>query len=292
MGNVMALTMRDVDEFRKICFLGLATVGKSTLSDRLAKPEFKFNPSRRETNGLDFNIIKVTADAKVHALQIWDIAGTELRTDNNLLKDYLKDTSQVVVCFDSTADNMLTQVHYAISVIESVFENMPPITIIGCKFDDPEQKDDWTRIVTSVQEQFFPGKSIPLHLCSAKNKTIYEVNSNNSLRDTDFNEFCVSLAKTSLKPASTSSTLRLPQNGSHCASPSHLGATDTSGNGRNIGSRAHRLATADYSGNIQSSSSFFGKLFCCLRGNSNDQARENAHLLEGNAPPSSPTGHR
>lgn len=147
------------DYILKICLLGEAKVGKTTLVYRFI--ENKFRTDFRSTLGV--NLLKKTVkigDATV-VTQIWDLGGQE--PFKKLRKLYLEGAEGALLLFDVTNQQSFIKLGEWISSFREVHGNKP-IVLIGNKMDLKEN----IIIDQSQAERYANENNMSLVLTSAK----------------------------------------------------------------------------------------------------------------------------
>jgi len=147
------------DYILKICLLGEAKVGKTTLVYRFI--ENKFRTDFRNTLGV--NLLKKTVkigDATV-VTQIWDLGGQE--PFKKLRKLYLEGAEGALLLFDVTNQQSFIKLGEWISSFREVHGNKP-IVLIGNKIDLKEN----IIIDQSQAERYANENNMSLVLTSAK----------------------------------------------------------------------------------------------------------------------------
>lgn len=147
------------DYILKICLLGEAKVGKTTLVYRFI--ENKFRTDFRSTLGV--NLLKKTVkigDATV-VTQIWDLGGQE--PFKKLRKLYLEGAEGALLLFDVTNQQSFIKLGEWISSFREVHGNKP-VVLIGNKIDLKEN----IIIDQSQAERYASENNMSLILTSAK----------------------------------------------------------------------------------------------------------------------------
>jgi len=147
------------DYILKICLLGEAKVGKTTLVYRFI--ENKFRTDFRSTLGV--NLLKKTVkigDATV-VTQIWDLGGQE--PFKKLRKLYLEGAEGALLLFDVTNQQSFIKLGEWISSFREVHGNKP-VVLIGNKIDLKEN----IIIDQSQAERYASENNMSLVLTSAK----------------------------------------------------------------------------------------------------------------------------
>ena len=147
------------DYILKICLLGEAKVGKTTLVYRFI--ENKFRTDFRNTLGV--NLLKKTVkigDATV-VTQIWDLGGQE--PFKKLRKLYLEGAEGALLLFDVTNQQSFTKLGEWISSFREVHGDKP-VVLIGNKIDLKEN----IIIDQSQAERYANENNMSLVLTSAK----------------------------------------------------------------------------------------------------------------------------
>lgn len=147
------------DIILKICLLGEAKVGKTTLVYRYI--ENKFRTDFRSTLGV--NLLKKTVkigDSTI-ATQIWDLGGQE--PFKKIRKLYLEGAEGALLLFDVTNQQSFIKLEEWISSFREVHGNKP-VVLIGNKIDLKEN----IIIDQSQAERYASENNMSLVLASAK----------------------------------------------------------------------------------------------------------------------------
>jgi len=143
----------------KICLLGEAKVGKTTLIYQYI--ENKFRTDFRSTLGVNLLKKTTTLDGQTIVAQIWDLGGQE--SFKKLRKLYLEGAEGALVVFDVTNQKSFDMLDDWVSSFREVHGNKP-LVLIGNKIDLVENI-----IIDEKQaEQYAMGNNMDLLLTSAK----------------------------------------------------------------------------------------------------------------------------
>ena len=147
------------DYIIKICLLGEAKVGKTTLVYRYI--ENKFRTDFRSTLGVNLLKKTITIENKTIVAQIWDLGGQE--SFKKLRKLYLEGAEGALLLFDVTNKQSFDKLGDWLSSFREVHGDKP-IVLIGNKIDLKENI-----IIDQLQaEKYSNENNITLILTSAK----------------------------------------------------------------------------------------------------------------------------
>ena len=122
--------MVEKDFIFKICLLGEANVGKTSLVYRFIKNMFK--EDFKSTLGVNLLKKDVEIEGKVVSTQIWDLGGQE--SFKSLRKLYLQGAHGALIIYDSTKKITFEKVEEWVQNFRDTREN-EPLLLIGNKID-------------------------------------------------------------------------------------------------------------------------------------------------------------
>lgn len=120
----------------RVCLLGDAGVGKTSLLSRFVDNSFKDNYNN--TIGVDFRIVTLKQDNTIYKIHIWDTAGQE--RFRSLALNYLNNSHGFIFIYDITDkesfNNVLNWVNLALEKNVRTIANF----LVGNKCDNEEQR--------------------------------------------------------------------------------------------------------------------------------------------------------
>ncbi|OWF44692.1 ras-related protein Rab-22A-like [Mizuhopecten yessoensis] len=115
----------------KLCLLGEAAVGKSSIVQRFVKDQFR--PALESTIGASFMTKRVEVDGKHYAFQIWDTAGQEKY--RALAPMYYRGSAAAIVVYDITREQTFRAVKEWVSELRKNAAQDIVLAIAGNKCD-------------------------------------------------------------------------------------------------------------------------------------------------------------
>jgi len=143
----------------KVCLLGEAGVGKTSLLYRYM--EDKFRTDFKSTLGVNLLKKTVKIDDKNIAAQVWDLGGQD--SFKKLRKLYLEGADGALIVFDVTNQESFDKLDDWVSIFREVHGNKPLI-LIGNKID----LEDRIKIKPKSAEKYAKDNRMRLILTSAK----------------------------------------------------------------------------------------------------------------------------
>lgn len=134
--NNNQIEIKQLGEPKKIVLLGDGCIGKSTLFEKLSHltdPEYTFQKKYKATDNFDFNRLKITTNAGIATIDLWDTAGQETR--GGMLRDaYLKGADGVLLLYDVTESSTTENIPKWLDQIKKVSPGVP-VAVLGNKSD-------------------------------------------------------------------------------------------------------------------------------------------------------------
>jgi small GTP-binding protein len=121
----------ECDHQFRLCLIGDASVGKTSLLNRYCENTYKEN--QENTIGVDFNTITLKNNDLKIKLQIWDTAGQERFRSLNV--NYFKSAHAFIYVYDITKKNTLKHLETWIDLVNQNNKNSANSLIIGNKKD-------------------------------------------------------------------------------------------------------------------------------------------------------------
>lgn len=147
----------------KVVLLGDASVGKSSLVNRLVQNTF--SESLPSTVGAAYQAITMKTDEKdtIVKLEIWDTAGQERY--RSLAPMYYRGAQAAVIVFDLTNEASLNSAGVWIDELKTKGDDKMTVAVVGNKFD---RTSDIT-VAQSAAEEFVASQGASFYMeCSAK----------------------------------------------------------------------------------------------------------------------------
>ncbi|KAL0216810.1 hypothetical protein P9112_008994 [Eukaryota sp. TZLM1-RC] len=119
----------------KVCVIGDAAVGKTTLVNRLTKGEF--SPFYHATVGVEYSTHEYVIEGCKITLQLWDTAGQESSL-SSLTSNYFRNSHAALLCFDVSSPKSLSNVPQWCARVDDVCTNdasRPLLFVVGLKTD-------------------------------------------------------------------------------------------------------------------------------------------------------------
>lgn len=136
----------------KICVIGAASTGKSTIVHRLLKGEFKENTEA--TVGVEFHTYKINVEGTQISLDIWDSAGQERY--RSVSKGYFRDAIGCVLVFDISNNKTFNDVSFWLNEFRELSNQNAFVLLVGNKTDLQSQRE----VTSEIAEQFANDKHI------------------------------------------------------------------------------------------------------------------------------------
>ncbi|KAL0212635.1 hypothetical protein RCL1_006261 [Eukaryota sp. TZLM3-RCL] len=124
----------DHDYSFKVCVIGDAAVGKTTLVNRLTKGEY--SPFYHATVNVDYSTQKYVIEGCNVTLQLWDTAGQERSLA--LTTTYFRNAHAVLLCFDVSSPKSLANIPQWCQRVDDVCtqgSTRPLVFVVGLKTD-------------------------------------------------------------------------------------------------------------------------------------------------------------
>ncbi|KAL0235994.1 hypothetical protein GEMRC1_002576 [Eukaryota sp. GEM-RC1] len=118
----------------KVCIIGDAAVGKTTLVNRLTKGEF--SPFYHATVSVDYSTQQYVIEGCNVTLHLWDTAGQERSL--GITSNYFRGANAALLCFDVSSPRSLSNVPLWCSRVDDVCtndESRPLLFVAGLKTD-------------------------------------------------------------------------------------------------------------------------------------------------------------
>ncbi|MCU0542560.1 MAG: leucine-rich repeat protein [Oscillatoriaceae cyanobacterium Prado104] len=115
----------------KVLLVGQATVGKTSLINRLTQN--KYNPNEPQTDGLNITNWQITVNTKTVKLNIWDFGGQEIYHATHQF--FLTKRSLYILACNCRTSEDENRLEYWLKLIES-FGDASPVIIVGNKCDE------------------------------------------------------------------------------------------------------------------------------------------------------------
>jgi Ras-related protein Rab-8A len=188
------------DHLVKLLLIGDGAVGKSSLLMKFI--DNKFVPSIPQTIGMDFKVKMVTLGGQCLKLQIWDTAGQE--RFQSITKQYYRNAAAIIMVYDVTNEKSFVDIRGWAAHIAANVEEGAERMLVGNKSDCEPSK----RAVDAARGKALADEyGIPYMETSAKDGSNVE-EAFYAIADS------VRIRLQSKKSVATSTTFRLPQNGS------------------------------------------------------------------------------
>lgn len=128
--------MQMYDYLFKIAVIGDISVGKTSLSNRVAKNIYKNN--YEATVGVEFNSIMIDVNDKKIKFHIWDTCGQE--EFKSLTTNYYRSTSGIIIVYDITNRNSFKHLESWMRSVDAYCHKNVNKIIIGNKIDLQEHR--------------------------------------------------------------------------------------------------------------------------------------------------------
>jgi len=143
---------------KKICILGAAGVGKTSLTARFVFS--KFSDKYLSTMGVKIDRKQVEASGQVVNMMLWDIHGEE--EFKKIPTSYLRGASGIVTVIDGTRPNTVNVAHQILQRVNEELGKLPNIFLIN----KSDLADDWN--ISDAMIQTLHDSGSPVYLTSAK----------------------------------------------------------------------------------------------------------------------------